>query len=407
MRLGLGQVVQDVISGSSCGQAFLDRLMWVLDEETWGMITFAVTKVDRADKPLPSTTIVESIGNRANRSFEAGACNSSKLVESGGMHGFLAAVHAAFDSHYPLVLSPDDVWLCLAQGLAMHVNLNAEALRHQFVKHEGKTELVVIRDDFVKGSPTNDWPGMFSELSDCIAGHVGKKRGLFVSKFSTTGPIERAASEIVLFDAMQQYFDYSCLTRCGIPEITLLGTAEDWISIRIRVTNFAEFALPPDYKPKTAVKPNPWEKPFDPAHLQKWISAVLPILDKIIRTVRGDVDPVFWQSIYKQNGGSGGPYVTGWINTLFPYLEEQDYRTNQRKPKPNEYALEWSEGLKERYHGGPGDHHFPSGLSCVPFLWKYLGTRIPMVFMGGFAGVSQDPATGAVRPAIGWAIGEK
>lgn len=371
------------------------------------MITFAVTSVDRAKERLSATTVVESMSERANRSFEAGACNSPTLVESGDMHGLIEAVHTAFDLHYPLVLSPDDVWLCLAQGLAMHVNLHAELLRPRFVQHSGKTKLVVRRDDFVKGSPTNDWPGVFSELSDRIAEHVGKKRDLFVSNFSTTGAIERAASEIVLFDAMQQYFDYSLLTMCGIPEITLLGTVEDWISIRTRVNNFAELVLPAGSKPASEKKRQSWEKPFEPQHWEKWITAVVKILDKIILTAKGKIDLAFWESIYKINGGSGGPYVSGWINTLFPYLETQDFDTKQRKPFPNDYALKWAEGLQERYHGGPGTHSFPSGLSCAPFVWNYLGTEIPMVFMGGFAGVSQDPATGAVRPAIGWAIGKK
>ena len=59
------------------------------------------------------------------------------------------------------------------------------------------------------------------------------------------------------------------------------------------------------------------------------------------------------------------------------------------------------------FHGGPAVHDFPVGLSSAPFIWDYLETRIPMVFTGGFVGMSQDSATGAVRPAIGWAIGEQ
>ncbi len=52
----------------------------------------------------------------------------------------------------------------------------------------------------------------------------GYRRLVFVCDFSTTGPIERAASEIVLMDAMQSYFDYVLQWICGTPEVTLLGS---------------------------------------------------------------------------------------------------------------------------------------------------------------------------------------
>ena len=44
------------------------------------------------------------------------------------------------------------------------------------------------------------------------------------------------------------------------------------------------------------------------------------------------------------------------------------------------------------------------GLSCVGFTWEYLLKEIAREFLGGFVGVSQDPATLALRPAVGWAV---
>lgn len=346
------------------------------------MNTFVVSEVRRAEGRLPVTTLEKSLLARSHRTFEAIACNLPDLVESSA-HGFLSAVHTAFDEHRPLVLSPDDLWLCLAQGFAAHVNLHAKALRGRLVRHEGKAQLKVRRDDFVKGSPANDWPAMFSELSDRIHEHIGNRRDLVVADFSTTGPVERAASEVVLFDAVQSYFDYLFSTMCGIPEITLLGTAEDWLSIRRRAEVFAEFDL------------------------SHWTTALFPVLDRIVKTAQGDVDRAFWQSFFKSNGESGGPYVTGWINVLFPYV--QTLNCSKRRPQAvwNEYLATWEDGMGARSRGGPAKPDFPTGLSSAPFLWNYLGTERPMVFTGGFVGVSQDAVTGAVRPAIGWAFGER
>src|SRR5262249_19251179 len=76
-----------------------------------------------------------------------------QLVADVYFHPVVAAVHLAFSDHRTLVLSPDILWLLVAQGFANHVNANAKELRPKFVKHSGKVTIAVRRDDFVKGSP--------------------------------------------------------------------------------------------------------------------------------------------------------------------------------------------------------------------------------------------------------------
>ena len=346
------------------------------------MNTFVVSDVERTKGRLPVTSLEKSLAARLPQSCEAAACNLGGLVESRS-HGFLAAVHAAFDQHYPLVLSPDDVWLCLAQGFAAHVHLHAEALRGRLVRHEGKAQITVRRDDLVRGSPSNDWPGVFAELSDRVHDHVGQASDLVVADFSTTGPVERAASEVVLFHALQPFLECAVITLCGIPEITLLGTPADWLSIRRRAERFAEFDL------------------------SEWTMALLPVLDRIVKTAQGEVDRAFWQSFYKWDDQSGGPCVTGWINVLFPYLDKQELQRPWPRVCWNQHLGSWEHGLNALFGGGPCSNDFLLGLSSAPFTWDYLGIKIPMLFAGGFVGISQDAATGAVRPAIGWAISEQ
>jgi hypothetical protein len=48
-----------------------------------------------------------------------------------------------------------------------------------------------------------------------------------VCDFSTTGPVERVVSQVVLMDALRKYFTYVIRTICGIPTVTLEGTPAD------------------------------------------------------------------------------------------------------------------------------------------------------------------------------------
>ena len=288
-------------------------------------------------------------------------------------HPFLGAARLAFAEHLPLVLRPDDVWLVIVQGFAQHVQLDSEGLRSRLVSHEGEVNLVVIRDEFRRGSPNNNWGGVFPEFGQQIKAHVGKRHDLIVGEFSTTGGLERVVGNLALMDVMQSYFRYTVLTRCGIPWITLQGTVEDWQSVRERARVLAEFDL------------------------EWWTSALEPGLSAFVDAAAGKPEPGFWQSFYKWNEHSGGPFVSGWINTLFPYTKSDE----NSPPTRNPFATEWE---SDEWGGGPRSDEFPGGLRSMPFTWDYLGAKLPMRFHAGFVGVRQDPKNNAVTPQLGWAV---
>jgi len=304
---------------------------------------------------------------------EAGGMNVDKLVQLDfpvSTNPLIAAAYKAFKDHYALTLAPDDIWLTFIQGLAGHVNIDPEKWRHHFVAHEGKKKLDVRRDGFSKGSSDNDWQGVFAEFSEQIATHIGEdKRDLLVADFTTTGPVEKIASEIVMMDALKAFFSYSCSTLCGIPQITLLGEKKDWVSIRERAAQLGTFGLD-------------W-----------WMEALLPMLDEFVAVWEGKINEEFWHSFIKVGGGSGGPYVSGEVNKLFPYLRNQMTRKFDR---PNKFEYQ---GL----FGGPTLNSFPPALSKVPFIWNYYETKYSMEFVGGLIGVTQLEDR-SLRPVTGWAV---
>lgn len=315
-------------------------------------------------------SVKEGFEHELGTPVESCSGEDTRLVHS-PLPGVAGAVYHSFADHLPLILDPDSIWLTLEVGLAKHINLNAEDLRKQFVNFEGKVLIKIQRNGFIKGNPDNDWQGCFPEFSDKISEYIGKKRDLIVSNFSTTNPMRKAASEIVLMDAMSSYFDYGVNTACGIPAITLEGETKDWEDIRDRAKQFEQFGLG-------------W-----------WTKYLLPTLDEFIEASKGNPDIDFWKSLYNEGGGSGGPFISGRVLSLYPYLG-RDNTQNDFKYMTAKASQMW---------GGITSSQFPRAISQVPFVWKYYNTNFPMEFTGGIIGVEQQEDY-SVRAAFGWAIRE-
>jgi hypothetical protein len=353
-------------------------------------ITFEVSQV-APGKAKPALDVATSVRSLLAKPVEAMHCAAANLVVCDTMHPFATAAHDAFYGHLPLVIRPDDVWFCIAQGFAAHVNLHAEALRDRFVRHQGRQRLTVRREDFVLGAE-NPWPEVFAEFSTQIGEHVGKLRNLVGARFTTTTDVEIAAFDVALMDTFQGYFEYELICGCGIPQITLLGTPADWISMIPRVQQLAEYGL------------------------EHWTRALLPIMDELVNTAAGQVDREFWQSMFRYQSGSGPAEMTGWIHTLFPYVIA-DHRTKALGPNPflatwqkhYETALKRSRSERSGFFDrpqGPSIAVLPSGLVSAPVKcsdWS-TGKEHALRFVAGMFGVDQDPTTLALSAAFGWGI---
>ncbi len=322
--------------------------------------------------------------------IEACSRHSGRLVAGVAFHPVIAALHLGFMDHRPVSLSPDMIWLMVVQGVANHINNHAETLRPRFVKHAGKVNLSVRRDDFIKGTD-NPWIEVFQEFGHKVRDHIGATTyDFFVDGFSTTGAAEKAAFEISLLDAMQSYFTYTLRTFCGIPEITLEGTPQDWRLILNRIQMLPRFDMG-------------W-----------WMPALQVILEQFVEASEGRSVPMFWESIYKFQMVSGGSRVSGWISAFFPYLTHAKTRHATRRNEWGSGAQQDLEGLlKDKPtkmiwpdDGAPSIDDFPIGLSSAPFMWEYWDDHFKMEFLGGFIGVQQDPKSLCLRPEIGWAVRE-
>lgn len=300
---------------------------------------------------------------RIGKGIESVSSKDYKLRKC-GYHPFMESLYFSYATHKPIIISPDMIWLIIAQGFANHIDQNADSLRDMIVSFDGKQQLEVKRNEFIKGSFDNDWVNVFPEFSDSIKTYVGSDLvNNLTPQFSTTGIAEKAAFEITLMDAMSSYFDYQVTTMCGIPEITLEGTPKDWMDLRDRAQVLRKYKL------------------------DQWIDKLTPILNEFVSASNGTVNTQFWREIYKMDDGSGGPYITGWITKFFPYL-----LVNKEFVSPS------------TIRGKITSEHFTSGMSKAPFIWQYYATRYKMEFCAGFVGFQEIGPKFAIRPEIGWAI---
>jgi hypothetical protein len=326
----------------------------------------------------------QSASDGAEAKIEALWTPSAAMIECSENHALLTAIHRAFYDHYPLQLSPDIIWITLARGFALHIQRHAETYRHRFVSHEGKLKLVVERQDFFPGKD-NPWPEAFAAFSDQIAQHVGKMREFIRCDFSTTGPTELTASELMVMETFEPYFEYELKAGCGIPSITLTGTVDDWKAIRTRARLFSEFGL------------------------EQWSRALDPVLAQFVSAVEGQPEVSFWKSLFRFHSGSGPSVMTGWVNTFFPYILDRD-----QKLEPNPCLSDWHRRLniddqqdwRERWRApqGFGMGVVPPCLTSVPLKVVWGQRECAMRLVGGLMGVSQDPHTLTIQPECGWAV---
>ncbi len=288
----------------------------------------------------------------------------------------------AYAEHRPLVLSPDDVWLCISQGFAQHVNKNAETLRDKLVFHEDKITLkvesrlpVTINDDDA-GIELVDWPEVFDGFTNIMRENTkGEIVENMCAAFSTTTTESRIASQITLMNAMQPYFKYvgEFTASCGIPYITLKGTKEDWQQVLDKARQLEQYDLK-------------W-----------WTDKLCPVLEEFVKTAQGKPDHQFWRCMMTQipidklrGGGCSGVTPTefdGWFLCLFPY--DTDGRTPAKVTR---------------------GHDMLNSFKTADFVYRLkdehgnILNEIPMKFAAGFVGVEEDAESYELSARIGWLV---
>ncbi len=283
-----------------------------------------------------------------------------------GSHSFISGMREAYWHHRPITLSPDMIWVLIAQGFSHYVNANAEALRDRMVDFEGKKELTCICD--VESIEQIDWEKTVDSFSIKIAENTkGDIAEIIKADFSTTTQIERIASEITLMSAVKDYFVFTAaMIGCGIPYVVLEGTPNDWQRVYDKAMQLRDYDL------------------------EWWIDELEPVLRQIVASSKGEVDKRFWRNMFRVHTKEvyGSPEcLDGWMAKFFPYD-----RYEERLPLDTLYLNNID--------------RLPDEMVKVDarVFNMTTGEDIPVELWAGFVGLAQNNENYMLTPKMGWMV---
>ncbi len=311
---------------------------------------------------------IEENGFRMNYGLLALKVDADSLVTFGS-HSFISGMREAYWSHRPVTLSPDMIWVLIAQGFSHHVNANAEALRDRIVDFKGKKELVCEFD--VTSIGQIDWEMAVDSFSVKITENTkGDIAEIIKADFSTTTQVERIASEITLMSAVKDYFVFTVsIMGCGIPYVVLEGTPEDWQRVYDKAMQLRDYDLG-------------W-----------WIDELEPVLRQIVASSKGKIDNSFWMNMFRIHTKDvyGSPEcLNGWMAKFYPYN-----RYEERLPMDTLYLDDIDRLPDEMVKVDVRVFNEMTGDDTLVELWA------------GFVGLAQNNENYMLTPKMGWMVRKK
>lgn len=395
-------------------------------------ITFDVHDVQPTHDVLTKATTLEVLSALIGEGHGIDDC-SGKLeqlvyhfnwdwVQPPPAHALMGAIHLAFAKHRPLVLTPDAVWITIAQGVGNLQRMEDES--------GSPDKLPALTVDGYYG-PETRWEDLVDALVKRVVEDLSRRDFLklgsaaaYLCDFSTTGPRELVASGVALLKAYEARFEVHPKCICGIPKVTLEGSVEDWEKVRS--------------KAKALVKDGVWK------------SKLLPILDQFIAAAKGLYSRDFWKDIYKLEKGYGIDWANGWSTMLFPYLTGTGSQESSESISPatewqslsckrvsnawlvkNPMVYGWHDGYKQPQRmdmeamqrkpeldadgnriekmvkvNGVYCGHFPHALCSIQFLLKASASpqEVMMEVAAGLIGIKEDSSDLSLKPVAGWAV---
>ena len=168
-----------------------------------------------------------------------GLSNTFSFIDTQHDAGLLSTVYEAYNRHYNLRTGPEDWWYTIIQTVALAIDNNSKnnQVRKFVVQHEGKKELEVIVGRGELNVEHIDYSWSFNQFSEKIEENINVPEYVhqMIPDFTTTTSIHKIVSQITLMTSVQEYFEYTVSSVCGIPAIEMRGTKEDWVNLEMKI----------------------------------------------------------------------------------------------------------------------------------------------------------------------------
>ncbi|PPR04704.1 hypothetical protein CVT24_011826 [Panaeolus cyanescens] len=302
--------------------------------------------------------------------FSAGSPEQFSDINVEAPNGFIDSVIDAYNNHHNLVIRPDDIWISILSQFNFYVNAHGEELRSKFVAHGGKKTLVV------QAAGTRyavDFGQLAHTFTDAIQQNVldPELQKWILPDFSTTTSNDTVVYSMMMMSTLKTYFDYYICLTCGIPNVTLMGTKEDWQKLLNRIDKFASFGDEP----------------------AAWESLLRSVLTPFVDAFDGNFHPEFWPKIcHYEDFGSGSPFLSGWI-TNFCVWDKEGKWIGPRLPlaEPG-----WSSESQSARHSVPTDS-LPPAICEVDVKLNDNGELFDCIMVAGHVG---SKTIGAARDTL-------
>ncbi|TQV92833.1 hypothetical protein IF1G_08757 [Cordyceps javanica] len=298
----------------------------------------------------------------------------------------------AWAQHQHLVLRPDEVWFEVLAQLNFYMAAHAEDVRHLFVDFDGQQEIVV---------KAFTWRDVISSF----AGEIQKRvktdwlESWIMPGFSTSNEDDGMTATVLMMGLVKQYFSFTGGIICGLPQVTLLGSREDWARLLDKLDRLSEFGQEPE----------------------EYAENLRPIFSRFVRTFdepNSEEITTFWRQIVRAEHhmtcGKGAVEftVTGWIMGLLHWNEHGDLRVPKPHPEDPYYAQNQRnasvtlDGID--YYGHAMDK-LPVGYAKVPMKmldFPEPGTNSDAYLVAGNIGVNRtagvDGGYTRAQPMSSW-----
>ncbi|MCO5612612.1 hypothetical protein L7F22_066881 [Adiantum nelumboides] len=181
---------------------------------------------------------------------------------------------------------------------------------------------------------------------------------------------------------MKKYFDYAFLLTCGIPQVTLAGTVQDWEEMDTRINRLVSAG-------------------YGKVCLE-WASMLKGITRQFIQTNRNNIDINFWSQIcHYTSEGSGPSYLSGWIIAFCVFNGEGSWQAT-------DFTIPGREFLRTLKFPVIDSSKIAPGYITVDVIVNDNGIEHKTLMFAGHMGYDNIVQEGkGIAPKLGWAIALK